>query len=189
MIDRNAETPYFFPKHLLQIGYSSDWAGFDINRQFSGGLKTSIPMFWLGDVFVKEGLFISYQRNIFHTYKSFSLDWGASLATYKTQDQESFYAISVFPVIRWWFLRTKPIDVYFNYSLIGPAYISKSVLDNIDTGEEATFQDFMGVGFLFGKTRAFNIDLKIAHYSNGNIFTENPGVAIPLTISLGYAIY
>ncbi|MEH6408605.1 MAG: acyloxyacyl hydrolase, partial [Leeuwenhoekiella sp.] len=189
VIERNSNTPYFFPKHILQVGYSSDEAGFDINRQFSGGLKTSIPIFWNGDIFVKNGLFINYQRNIFHTLKSFSFDWGASVGFYETQNNESFYTLSVFPVVRWWFLRTKPLDVYFNYSLIGPAYISKSVLDGVDSGEEATFQDFMGIGFLLGKERHINIDLRIGHYSNGNIFNDNHGVAVPLMLSFGYALY
>ena len=189
VIDDNASTLYAFPKHILQIGYTSDFLGFDINRQFSGGLKTSIPIFWNGDIFIENGVFMTYQRNIFHTNKNFSLDWGASFALYKTQNHENFYALSVYPLVRWWFLRTTPVDLYFNYSIIGPAYISKSVLDGVDSGEEATFQDFMGIGFLFGKERNYNLDLKIAHYSNGNIFNDNHGIAIPLTISLGYAIY
>ncbi|MDR5589392.1 acyloxyacyl hydrolase [Christiangramia sp. SM2212] len=182
-------TEYKFPDHLFHIGYASDAAGFNINRQFSSGLDTSIPMFWLGDVFVENGITASYQKNIFHTEKNFSFSAGASLSYLNTQKDESFYTISVFPVIKWWFLRTKPVDLYFNYSLIGPAYISSSVLDGLDTGEEFTFQDFMGIGFLFGKGRNYNLDLKIAHYSNGNIFTDNPGVAVPLMLSFGYALY
>lgn len=182
-------TEYAFPDHLLQFAYASDFAGFDINRQFSSGLDTSIPIFWLGDVFVENGISASYQKNIFHTEKSFSFSAGASMSYYNPQKGDSFFTVSVFPVIKWWFLRTKPVDLYFNYSLIGPAYISSSILDNIDTGEEFTFQDFMGIGFLFGKERKYNLDLKIAHYSNGNIFTENPGVAVPLSISFGYALY
>lgn len=182
-------TSHYFPNHLFNIGYASDYVGFDANRQFSKGLDTSIPIFWLGDVYVEDGFNASYQKNIFHTRKNFSLDAGANISYYNTQKDESFFAVSVFPVIKWWFLRTKPADVYFNYSIIGPAYISSSVLDDLDTGEEFTFQDFMGIGFIFGKERNYNLDLKIAHYSNGNIFTQNPGVAIPLSINFGYAIY
>ncbi|MGB5943635.1 MAG: acyloxyacyl hydrolase [Leeuwenhoekiella sp.] len=189
VIARNANTPFAFPKKMLQLGYTSDVAGFDINRQFSGGLPTSIPLFWLGDVFVKKGVFATYQQTVLHTYKNFSLEWGLSAGLYETKNDETFYALSAYPLIKWWFLRSKATDVYFNYSLIGPAYISKSRLDGIDTGEEATFQDFMGIGFLFGENRKLNIDLRISHYSNGNIFTENPGVAVPLMLSFGYALY
>lgn len=185
VIQRNTTSPYYFPTQIIQLGYTTDFMGFGINRQFS----EKIPMFWLGDVFVENGVFLAYQRNIFHTYKNFSFDIGASFANYTTRDGDSFHSLAVFPVVRWWFLRTKPVDLYFNYSLIGPAYLSQTILDTIDTGEQATFQDFMGIGFLLGEKRNINLDLKIAHYSNGNIFNENAGVAIPLTISFGYALY
>ncbi|MBT8319459.1 MAG: acyloxyacyl hydrolase, partial [Gramella sp.] len=78
---------------------------------------------------------------------------------------------------------------YFNYSVVGPAYISSHILDGIDTGEASTFQDFMGIGFLFGKNRNYNLDFRITHYSNGNIFNENPGIAVPFGIYFGYALY
>jgi hypothetical protein len=32
------------------------------------------------------------------------------------------------------------------------------------------------------------VGVKINHYSNGNIFTQNAGVKIPLTFSVGYAL-
>ncbi|MFT4756882.1 MAG: hypothetical protein ACI91R_001532 [Vicingaceae bacterium] len=37
-----------------------------------------------------------------------------------------------------------------------------------------------------GKERKLNTEVKIGHYSNGNLFTENDGVKIPLTVNLGY---
>ena len=49
-----------------------------------------------------------------------------------------------------------------------------------------TFQDFMGFGVYLGPRRQFNVGVKINHYSNGNIFTENAGVKIPYTFNLGY---
>ena len=45
----------------------------------------------------------------------------------------------------------------------------------------------MGIGVFAGKNRHLNASVKINHYSNGNIFTQNAGVKIPLTFSLGYA--
>ena len=47
----------------------------------------------------------------------------------------------------------------------------------------------MGVGLFAGKNRTFNVGIKTNHYSNGNIFTQNAGVKIPLTLSLGYAFW
>jgi Lipid A 3-O-deacylase (PagL) len=113
---------------------------------------------------------------------------GVSAGFYRTQqDHSRFYTLSVYPLFRFTFLRTGPVDVYLAYSLVGPTYISKAVLENLDTGRHFTFQDFMGVGIFAGRSRHLNLGLKINHYSNGNIFTQNAGVKIPLTISVGYA--
>ena len=61
------------------------------------------------------------------------------------------------------------------------------VIDDRDAGHHFTFQDYMGAGVFFGTPRRFGVTLKINHYSNGNIFTQNAGVKIPLTFSVGYA--
>ena len=42
--------------------------------------------------------------------------------------------------------------MYFAYSLAGPTYISKIVLDDLNTGRHFTFQDFMGIGWFAGGT-------------------------------------
>lgn len=44
----------------------------------------------------------------------------------------------------------------------------------------------MGFGVFLGPRRQFNIGVKINHFSNGNIQTENAGVKIPYTFNLGY---
>ncbi|MFW6249019.1 MAG: acyloxyacyl hydrolase, partial [Bacteroidota bacterium] len=49
-----------------------------------------------------------------------------------------------------------------------------------------TFYDYMGIGAFGGKQREFTTELKIGHYSNGNLFPQNDGVMVPLTLSLGY---
>jgi Lipid A 3-O-deacylase (PagL) len=83
-------------------------------------------------------------------------------------------------------LRLGSADVYVNYSLAGPALISKVVIDGEDTGKHFTFQDFFGIGAYVGKARRLNVEIKIMHFSNGNLAPQNAGVAIPLTFNLGY---
>ena len=112
---------------------------------------------------------------------------GVSAAWYRTDlNKDEFVTLSLFPVLRFTALRTKGADVYFNYSVAGPTYISKTLLDGQLTGKHFTFQDFMAMGMFAGKNRNLNAELRIAHYSNGNIFTQNAGVKIPLTFNLGY---
>jgi hypothetical protein len=151
-------------------------------------VSKTVPIFWGGNAKVDFGIAPHYERNVFHARKVFALDVGTSAGFYRTrQNGDRFFTASIYPLFRWTFLRTQRADVYFNYSLAGPTYISKIVLDGLDTGRHFTFQDFMGIGMFAGTNRNLNLGVKINHYSNGNIFTQNAGVKIPLTFSVGYA--
>jgi hypothetical protein len=179
----NRDAGFIFPRRMLQLEYSSG-TGYAVNDFVS---KT-VPIFWGGHARVDFGIAPHYEQNVFHTRRIFGLDIGASAGFYKTrQDNDRFYTLSLYPLFRFTFLRTRLADMYFAYSLAGPTYISRIVLDGLDTGRHFTFQDFMGIGWFAGRERRFNAGVKINHYSNGNIFTQNAGVKIPLTFSVGYA--
>jgi hypothetical protein len=53
---------------------------------------------------------------------------------------------SIYPVLRFTPVRSQSQDIYFNYSLAGPTFISKTTIDTHETGKQFTFRDFMGVG-------------------------------------------
>ena len=78
-------------------------------------------------------------------------------------------------------------DMYFMYSVAGPTYLTKYTIDNIYVGGQFSFQDLMGIGAFFGKAKNFNIAATIGHYSNGNLLPNNPGIQVPLVMSVGYA--
>jgi len=174
-----------FPKNILQVGYTTPGLGHGVNDFVSKG---AIPIFWGGSVWVDRGVSVYYQRNAFHTKKVFSLDFGTSVGLWKTEkNKEHFFTISAYPVLRLTVLRTKPTDVYFYYSVAGPTYISRNMIDGVDTGKHFTFQDLMGLGIFTGKNRHINAEIKIGHFSNGNLFPKNAGVGVPLTFNAGYA--
>jgi hypothetical protein len=182
-VEANREGGYIFPEQVIQVEYSSG-TGYAVNKFVS----QTVPVFWGGNAKVDFGIAPHYERNVFHTRRVFGLDVGASAGFYKTRENnDRFYTLSVYPLFRFTFLRARLADMYFAYSLAGPTYISKIVLDDLNTGRHFTFQDFMGIGWFAGRSRNLNIGVKINHYSNGNIFTQNAGVKIPLTFSLGYA--
>ncbi|MDG1196081.1 MAG: acyloxyacyl hydrolase [Polaribacter sp.] len=183
---------YFFPNNILQFSYGTSALGFGVNRFFGMSLKVGnfesfgIPVFWVGQVKAKHTFSITYQRLIYRSEKVFSLDWGASVTAFQSElTSENVMAFSIFPVLRFYLLRKKEFDFYANYSLIGPTYITKSNIDGFESGPKITYQDTMGFGVFFGKDRKYNFELRIMHYSNGNIFTGNDGVAVPLQITLG----
>jgi len=183
-VEKNSTTGFKFPRNLIQLGYSTNHYSYGVNDFVSKG---AIPIFWGGDAEVEQGVSLQYQRNIFHGRKLFSLDWGTNLSFWKSRkNKNQFYTLSVFPLFRFSFLRTKPADLYFYYSVAGPTFISRTTIDSVDTGKRFTFQDLMGLGTFAGKNRQLNAEVRIGHYSNGNIFPYNGGVKIPLTFNLGY---
>jgi hypothetical protein len=130
---------------------------------------------------------LRYQKNIFHTRKVFSFDAGISAGYWKSNEKkETFYTLSIFPTLRFTVVRSKPADLYLFYSVAGPSYISKIIIDEKNSGKHFTFQDMMGFGGFFGNQKKLNLDFSIDHYSNGNIFVYNRGVKIPLTFTVGY---
>ena len=163
-----AQSEAIFPKNLVQVGYATNTFGTGVNRFVSRA-----KIFWGGNTEVARGITLRYQRNVFHTKKIFSLDLGASAANWQSiNGQTGFYTFSFFPNFRFTLIRLKLIDLYLSYSLAGPTYISKIVIDGHNTGKNFTFQDFVGLGWYVGKQRQINMEVGIGHYSNGNIFSK-----------------
>lgn len=179
------------PKQWFQIGYSSNILGYGVNNLVS---NKYFPIFWGGMAQVKQGVSLNYQRNVFHSAKFFALDWGINASTWQTTgthkgvagESEQVFTFSVFPVFRLNFLQTKLFDAYFYYTVAAPSFISRKIIDGYNTGQKFTFMDNMGTGVFFGETRRYNAELKIGHYSNGNLFPHNDAVKIPLSLNIGY---
>jgi hypothetical protein len=175
----------FPPPNLIQIGYATDAFGFGLNNFF----HDDVPIFWGGDVKVKRSIVsLQWQRNLFHTKKVFAIDLGASVGEWRSREADiAFRTLSIYPVLRFTFLRTTQADVYASFSEAGPTYISRVVIDDLPTGSHFTFQDFMALGLFLGPHRRLNLEFNLNHYSNGNLMSENAGVMVPLAVKLGYA--
>jgi hypothetical protein len=172
-----------WPKNFIQVGYITNALGYDVNDFFTKG---KVPIFWHGTIEVRSGVVLDYQRNLFHTRRFFALDWGAAISTWKSRiNGDRFYTVALYPVLRIPIVRTNPVEFYFNYSLGGPALITRTTIDNVPAGKVFTFQDFMGIGIYLGRKRRATAEVRIQHYSNANLFLANPGVTIPLGFYLG----
>ena len=170
-----------FREHLIQVGLTTSAFGNRFNTLMS-------PVFWEGDIGVKSGVAVDYQRNVFHTRKLFSLDLGANVAYGQSRVYgDQFVTLSVFPLMRFTVARTPAADVYFSYSMAGPTFISKFVIDGHETGRHFTMRDSLGFGVYIGEARHLNAEVRIGHYSNGNLLPQNIGIQVPMTVTLGYA--
>jgi opacity protein-like surface antigen len=180
---RPAGSDHVHPDQWVQVGYSSNAAGYGVNDALADAY-----LFWPGDVGVRQGLTLQYQRNVYRSAGVFAFDWGVSASRWRSDGKgQDFFTLAIFPVFRFNLLHAKALDAYFAYSVAGPAYISRTVIDGVDTGKRFTFQDTVGVGMFFGERRRWNAEMRVGHYSNGNIFPENPGVTVPPSLNLGYA--
>jgi hypothetical protein len=190
--DEYENNEYFFPNHIFQLSYGTGAIGFGFNQFFGMSLPVGnfdsfgIPVFWVGNVKAQHAVSLTYQKLIYRSEKIFSLDWGLSATYFQSQKGKTdVFAFSIFPTLRFYIMRKKGFDFYTNYSIIGPAFISKADIDGFKSGPKITYQDTMGFGVFFGDKRKYNVEMRIMHYSNGNIFTRNDGVAIPLQLTLG----
>jgi Lipid A 3-O-deacylase (PagL) len=175
----------FFPEQVIQFAFTTNAFGYGVNHFFAEG---KVPVFWGGLAEVEQGLAVNYTRNVFHSKKTFSLDIGTSFGSWesKVKDQ-SFQAISIYPLMRFTFLRNRISSSYFFYSVAGPTFLSKTNIDSQNTGRHFTFRDFMGVGSYIGHHKCVNVEMNIGHFSNGNLFPNNGAVKIPLSFVLGYS--
>jgi hypothetical protein len=179
---RKANSDHLFPHQLLQVGFATNAFGYGVSDFFSEG---EVPVFWGGSAQVQNGVTVQYQLNIFQGKKIFSLYLGSTFGYWKSQiNQQEFITVSVFPLFRFNLLHTKHFDFY--YSLARPSFISGIKIDDYETGPMFTFKDYMGIGFFVGQERKLNTKIRIAHYSNGNLFPQNEGVKIPLIFNVGY---
>jgi len=181
----NNASNYVFPLNTIELSYYDHYLfEVDASKAFS---PPYIPIFFQGAVDVTNGGILMYLRNFFHTKKNFSLEWGLSVGTYASRElRQQFVTVSIFPEIRIWMVRCPRFDLYFTYSIAGPSYISRYVIDGRDSGGNFTFQDFLGLGAILGSGKHVSVALKIVHYSSGNLYSHNPGIKVPVMFALAY---
>jgi hypothetical protein len=172
-----------WPRNIIQIGYITDALGFGVNDFFTKG---KVSIFWHGSINVASGLSVDYQRNLFHTRRFFAIDWGVEISSWKSMvNGERFFTASLYPVLRIPLIRTNPVEFYVSYSLAGPSLITTNSVDGQAIGRIFTFQDYMASGVYLGRKRRVTAEARIGHYSNANLFPQNPGLTIPIGFYFG----
>ena len=184
-VDNSAKNNDLFPQNYIYGSLANSALGYGPLSVVSA---KKFPVFFRGAVRTKQGYGLGYERMVFHTEKRFSLNVGGSAYYWQTKiNKTNFITVSIYPELRFWLLNRSNFAWYFNYEIAGPTYISSSKLDNQSIGKNFIFQDYIGTGFSFGPERRMNLGIKMIHYSNGNMFPQNPGVETPLTIDFGYS--
>lgn len=121
-----------------------------------------------------------------YTWKTIDLMFDLSVAhlTSSTGTANHLSVVTLAPVLRVDLIHEDYIAFYLIGS-IGPAVMSDTQLGNRNLGINFTFQDRIGVGFIFGKSRRVFVDAQLLHYSNASLSSHNMGVTVPVLITLG----
>lgn len=101
----------------------------------------------------------------------------------KSNSVINIYALA--PVLRFYFTKNDYFSPYVEAS-IGPAYMNRTRFSTQNLGIHYTFQDEVGIGALFGKSKGFYATFSALHYSNGRLSAHNSGITVPLILNIGY---
>lgn len=182
-VTKSAANNALFPRNYAFASISNSSLGYG---PLSAVSAKKVPIFFRGAVRMRTGYGLGYERNVFHSAKHFALNVGANVEKWQSKINKSdVYTIAVYPNFRFILVNKPQFAWYLNYEIAGPTYISKSFIDGNDIGKNFIFQDAIGTGFNFGPQQRFNLGVKIMHYSNGNLFPQNPGVETPVTVDFG----
>jgi len=120
-------------------------------------------------------------------WRKFHLFFAADISHWwvNTSYNHSTTVFALTPIVRYIFNQHYSISPYFEFS-VGPAYLSKTHLDDRNFGEHFTFQDRVGIGVLVGQAQKLSIGFYGLHYSNGSFSSHNSGITVPLMLDIGY---
>jgi hypothetical protein len=152
-------------------------------QELAGSLKPSTAFVAEGGVTVDGGYSLTggvawpwAWRHVSH-----SGEWTAMTEAYVSiwssrvaGDRKNFTQVGLIPVFRYRFDQGR--SAWFANAGIGLSYMDR--LYQRDTKQFSTrfnFIDVIGVGFNFGERRENELELRIAHISNGGIKSPNPG--------------
>ena len=78
-----------------------------------------------------------------------------------------------------------PVTPFFEISL-GAAVLTNDHLGKRNLGYFLAFQDLVGIGLTFGKTRQFALSYHYLHYSNAHIWPPNSGIDVKYLFQMMY---
>lgn len=144
---------------------------------------------------MKESFQFNYQRKLYDNHGRFAFYLGGVLSIYQDVRNKTLFVESIYPELRYWFIRSPEADFFFAYSVAGFSILSQrtmaqsidgTIVDK-DLGGYFSFQDYIGLGAVLGKSRSMILSVRLVHYSNGDLLPKNPGFDVPIMLYLGYS--
>ena len=168
------------PKHTMMFGfYDRNFWSPDIKRP-------PPPIMWTAATKAAHGATAEYLYNIFNTKHVLSLYAGLAASWWERQSKSLFVA-SGFLEFRFWLWRHGWAKPFVTWSIAGPSLMSNYRFGNTNLGGHFIWRDTLGVGVTLGQEQQLDITVRVQHYSNGDFLAKNPGMDVPIVITVGYA--
>ncbi|MEH6469806.1 MAG: acyloxyacyl hydrolase [Halopseudomonas sp.] len=110
------------------------------------------------------------------------LAFGQLRSNYGPIDQLSIYTLM--PQYRYHVQRQMRLPVYLVLG-VGPSLMTEHSLGLRTQGSQFIFNTKIGLGTFLDRHQRWAIELAWRHYSNANLSKPNPGIDIPITLTLG----
>jgi lipid A 3-O-deacylase len=134
-----------------------------------------------------------YRASLWYQPKSFiwknvDVYFAGSAGHWWSEDATRHHSLNIYaiaPVLRFYIAKANLFDAYAELS-IGLSYLTRTRFDDRNLGMHFAFQDELGLGATFGKTRNYYATISALHYSNGSMCSMNAGITAPLMLTAGY---
>lgn len=179
----------FFKTGVLVIAIIISGSALAFSHSISLGY--AIPSMESDQIYSHSGI---YLNGNFYSYQSadhsllFTLNASTGYWTAPSDQDNHLMTLGLQPTCRVYFSHnmmhyTRPY-LFIGY---GPAYLTHKKLGAKEQGANFAFQGDVGGGFEFGKNyKGIDINLRMVHFSNANLFTPNQGFDFLYVLSIGY---
>ncbi len=169
-----------FHKHEITFGFYND-------KQMKVNIShPPSPIFWTASDKANGGMQLTYLQMLYHTKQHFSAYWGASASGWNGGGDNNNIA-TLFVSMRFWLHQWHYLSPYFMASYAGPSLMSVQHFNGHNLGSHFIWQDYLGIGMMLGPKQNIDLNVRLLHYSNGDVFPTNPGFDVPIVVTVGFA--
>jgi hypothetical protein len=134
------------------------------------------------------GIDYSFYKIVRSVRSELSFGVGYTRLVNDADSHDSIYAISLYPQLTLYPENPVKLNPFFFVRALGPSYISDNQFGSREQDNHFSFQSQVGIGIrpYITEKQQIKIMLSWKHFSNANLFHDNDGFDLPITLSLGF---
>jgi len=134
------------------------------------------------------GIDYSFYKIVRSVRSELSFGVGYTRLVNDADTHDSMYAISLYPQLTLYPENPVKLNPFFFVRALGPSYISDNQFGSREQDNHFSFQSQVGIGIrpYMTEKQQIRVMLSWKHFSNANLFNDNDGFDLPITLSLGF---